>query len=1025
LPNSPFLRYSNRNALITVHLTTRSIFRCVVLFCLSAGSGCSSKTTAYSGTGAVKPEEAVATIDVEPGFQIELVAAEPLIADPVDMEIDEYGRLYVVEMHGYPLDKSGSGKIKLLTDTDADGKLDKSTIFATGLVLPNGVMRWKKGILVTDAPNVLYFEDTDGDGKADKKDTMLTGFSLSNPHINVNNPIYGLDNFIHLAHLGAITTRNYENIFGDKGTEVYYPGQPNGPKLPKNADNHCVRFRPDKHLLETTSGRAQFGHTFDRWGHYYYGDNQNHASAVVIDAAYVSRNPELPVPSAIEAISDHGAASEIFQITTNPERQLLSGVGTMTSASGISAYTGGLFPAPFDNEVTFICESVSNLVHADKQRDSGATVAAGRIGRPQHEFLASRDAWFRPVNTYIGPDGALYVVDYYRQIIEHPEWMSEEAVKAGGLYNGKDMGRIFRITPTGTKAADWIKGLKLGDATSKELVNYLDNKNGWWRLNAQRLLMDRGDKSIVPNLEALVKNASLPEGRLHALWSLEGLDALTPEVLKQALQDGAAGIRENAVKLAELHLKTTPELETVLLPLQKDENAKVRFQLLCTLGALSSQQAADARNDLLFQDINDKWVQIAALSASSSPSATLLPLVLKGYKAGVPAYGSLVQRLTTMVGAGSDKAAIHRLIDQATFSKGHAPWQGPVLDGLAKGLRNNKQKSMLADEEQHLVQTFFNHPSDEVRSGALNLLKVGGIRNEALAKAAVEKAAVLAADKSQSNDKRADAINFLALREPAAHATLLKSVIVPQEHPSVQLAALQVLSLVPDLTVNNYVLQAWPAMTPGIREAAIGTFLSNPQRINLLLDAVQSNKIPRTSLGWSRTSWLLGQDNDTIRTRARALLVNKDQEKINKGFEKALSLTGNHGKGRTVFQQNCGLCHQVRGEMGIKYGPDLGTVQNWLAKDIMANILAPNASIAVGYDLWEAKLKSGEAVQGIIATETAAAITLRTAPGQEKLINRQEIESLTVMNASPMPVLTSQLDHKQMADLLTFLRQTK
>ncbi len=998
-------------------------FAFFVLIC--SISGCYSKINSYSGNGAVKPEDALATFEIEPGFKIELLAAEPLVADPVDMEIDEFGRMYVVEMHGYPIDKSGSGKIRMLTDSDKDGKLDKSTEYATGLMLPNGIMRWKKGVLVTDAPNVLYFEDTDGDGISDIRDTLLTGFSLSNPHINVNNPIYGLDNYIHLAHLGAITTRNYENIFGDKGTEIYFPDAPQSPRLPKNADNHSVRFRPDQHLLETTSGKAQFGHTFNRWGHFLYADNQNHASAVVIEAPYVNRNPELPVAGAIEAISDHGAAAEIFQITTNPERQLLSGVGTMTSASGITSYLGGLFPAPFDQDVTFICESVSNLVHVDKQYDTGATYVSRRIGRPQKEFLASRDAWFRPVNTYVGPDGALYIVDYYRQIIEHPEWMSDEAIKAGGLYNGKDKGRIYRITPTGAKENEWTKGLTLGNATAKELVSYLSSDNIWWRLNAQRLLMDRADRSVVPDLEALAKNAVTPEGRLHALWSLEGLNALRPEMINHAFTDPVAGLRENAVKLAEIHLTSSPELATDLLTLQNDTNAKVRFQLLCTLGSVNSSGAEQVRNKLLFQDIEDKWVQIAVLSAASPQSGSLLARVIKNYKADVPAYGSLVKRLTSMVGAGNNKAAIHQLIQEATVIDHSAAWQGPVLEGLAEGLRKKKPETLAETDESTLVRMFFNHPSEQVSNGALKILKVTGIKNELLAGSSIKKATCIAADVNMPNQKRAYAISFLSLRDPSLHAALLKKFISPKEEPMVQMAALQTISLLPDETVNTYILEQWGAMTPGIRDAALGTFTSNPQRINLLLDAIQSNKISRASLGWSRTSWLLGQDNDTIRNRARALLVNKDQENINKDFQKALDLKGDYNNGKLVFQQNCGLCHQVRGSGGLVFGPDLGTVQNWLAKDILANIVAPDASIAVGFDLWDVKLRSGESLQGIIFSETSAAISLRSGPGQEKIINRNDIETLTVLSNSAMPVLTAQLTHQQMADIIAFLRQTK
>ncbi|MBC7920280.1 MAG: c-type cytochrome [Ferruginibacter sp.] len=996
------------------------------LFLGTATVGCGTKTTPDAGTGPVGPASALATFELEPGFKIELVAAEPLVADPVDMEIDEYGRLYVVEMPGYPLDKSGSGKIKLLADTNGDGQMDQSTVFAEGLVLPNGIMRWKKGVLVTDAPNVLYLEDTDADGRADIKDTVLTGFSLSNPHINVNNPVYGLDNWIYLAHRGAITTRNYQQEFGDEGTEVYFPGQPGQPRLPKNAGDHCVRFRPDQRALEMTSGKAQFGQTFDTWGHHLLADNQNHAFQPVIAAAYLARNPELLIGDAQQSLSDHGNVSEVFQITKNPERQLFSGAGVMTSASGVTAYGGGAFPPPFDQQVTFVCESVSNLVHADRLQDAGATFVSSRVGRPRKEFLASTDAWFRPVNTYVGPDGALYVVDYYRQIIEHPEWMSEEAIQAGGLYNGKDQGRIYRISATDAKPADWTNGLRLGEATPGQLVEKLASPNSWWRTHAQRLLVDRADPAVVPALVRMARHPTSPVGRLHALWTLEGLGELQPALIRQALGDSTAGIRENALRLAELHLPASPELVNALLPLEKDADAKVRFQLLCTLGSVRSPAAALVRNQLLFADINDKWVQVAALSAASSQTAALLTEVLNHFRPEVPAYASLVERLTAMVGASGERADILKLIQRATTrGPGRPPaWQAPVLAGLAQGMQTRPSPASVVEKPARLVATCFDHPSGEVRQASLQLLKVIGLPDEFPAKTGIARAVSVADNRRLSDDRRAEAVHFLALGDPAPYASLLKKLIIPQEHPSIQLAALKTLSLVPDQTVTEYVLQAWLALTPGIRDAALNTFMANPERKKALLDAIESGKIPSASLGWSRSAQLMGESDDKLRNRARALLNKNDDEKINQAYQQALTLQGDGRRGKVVFQQNCAVCHQVRGTAGTAFGPDLGTVQNWLAKDIMANVLAPNLSVAVGFDLWSVELKNGEALQGIIASETSAAITLRIGPGAEKVLNRQDVQSLKVLNASAMPVLTSQINQQQMADLLAFLRQT-
>ncbi len=977
--------------------------------------------------GATPPEKAVATFQVEPGFKVELLVSEPLIASPVDMEIDEYGRMYVVEMPGYPLDKSGTGRVKLLSDTDGDGKMDKSTVFADGLVLPNGILRWKKGVMITDAPNVLYLEDTDGDGKADVRDTLLTGFSLSNPHVNVNNPVYGLDNWIHLSHLGAIGTRKYGTEFGDLGSEIRFPDQSASPRLPKNADGHNVRFRPESHELEMASGRSQFGHTFDQWGHHFFTHNQNHLYHEVIGADYLKRNPDLVVSDATQVISDHEKATEVFQITKNPDRQLFTPVGVTTSSSGLTAYLGGAFPAPFDGNVTFVAESVSNLVHVDIVKDKGASFTAARQ-HPGREFLASTDSWSRPVNMYVGPDGALYVIDYYRQIIEHPEWMSDEAVAEGGLYNGYNMGRIYRITPSAAKGPEWVKGLKLGDATNEQLVGYLANANIWWRQNAQRLLVDRNAANAVPALVKMAANTSAPLGRLHALWTLEGLKLLTPELITAALKDPVAGIRENAVRLAEIHRNDYPVLMQTLLSLEKDKDPKVRFQLLCTLGYSNTPEAGKVRERLLFSDLRDDWVQIAALSANSSQTGALMKTVMASYKADNPAYALLVQRLSGIIGAGSDAEPIRSLINQAIAPQTakQSGWQSPVLAGLTDGLRRKKVDfALLRKEQTALIRSSFINPSAAVRKSSLQMLKLIGVADSVQLRNGMEKAVAIAKNSKLSQEKRVEAINFMSLGKPGPYSSMLEGLIIPQEQPSIQIAALKILSQIPDETAPKYALKQWDQLTPEMRDEALNTFMSGNGRVTMLLDALESGKIKAETVGWPRSVQLMSSSNEKIREKARVLLGRTDKDKIIKDYQKALELPGDLEKGKLVYMQNCALCHQVRGKIGVSYGPDLGTVHNWLAKDLMANILDPSLSIAPGFDLWEVKLKDGEAVQGMILSETSAAIELRIASGLNKTINRQDIKSIKGLGMSVMPVLASQLDQQNMADLIAFLKNSR
>lgn len=380
------------------------VYRFLLLAAVLSFVGCARKSP--SG------RDKLLSFELEDGFKIELIAAEPLIGDPVDMEIDEYGRLFVVEMHGYPLDKSGSGKIVVLRDTDGDGQMDERTIFAENLVLPNSIMRWKNGVIITDAPNVLYLEDRDGDGHAEIRDTLLTGFALSNPQHTLNSPLMGLDNWIYLAHEGAVGTETYVAEFGDPGREVYFPGQPQSPRLRINAGGRDTRFKPDQHELEMTSSHSQFGHTFDAWGHHLQVGNANHIFHEVIAEAYLRRNSHLLVSDATESISDHGASAEVFPITINPEHQLLTDVGVITSACGIMAYLGGAFPPPYD-QTTFVAEPVSNLIHVDQLRQKGATFTVSRM-HPHKEFLASTDPKFRPVNMYFlaGPWPFRYAIRF-------------------------------------------------------------------------------------------------------------------------------------------------------------------------------------------------------------------------------------------------------------------------------------------------------------------------------------------------------------------------------------------------------------------------------------------------------------------------------------------------------------------------------------------------------------------------------------------------------------------------------------
>jgi len=1001
---------------------TKMLFRTALLIVGCLCGACGKKPEFR----AVEAEDALATYQVAEGFRIEMIASEPLITSPVDMEIDEFGNLYVVEMPGYPLDKSGSGKIILLADTDGDGKMDKRTVFKDNLVLPNGILRWKKGVLVTDAPNVLYLEDTDADGTANLVDTLITGFALTNPQHNMNNPVYGLDNWIYIANEGSVPTTTYKEEFGDEGSEIVFHGQPGTPILPKNANGRSVRFRPDHGQMEVLSSRCQFGLTFTAWGHLLACNNSNHAYQEVIANRYFERNPDLITSDATQNLSDHLDAAEVFPTTTRPDRQLLTNVGVMTSACGLTAYTGAGFPAPYDKNIIFVAEPVSNLVHVDVLRDSGASYTASRI-IPSGEFLSSTDAWSRPVNMYVGPDGALYVLDYYRRVIESPEWMSEEAINAGNLYDGMDKGRIFRIVPEQAPQASWTQGLDLGHQSDRELVKLLAHPNGWWRMHAQRLLVDHNNKEIIPDLVAMTADTS-PFGRLHALWTLEGLGALELRQIEAALKDSVAGVRENAIRLAELHLANAPELHRALIEMQHDKDPKVKFQLMLTMGYLDSPQASEVRNDLLFSNLDDNWMQVAALSAASTQTVPLLKVVLEKFQEDIPAYVSLVERLTTMVGAGGKDEYIGQLLHWAITSTGtETKKKVSVLRGLEQGLKSRKVQFVIPPGDQALlVREFFLHASSDMRKACFHLLKLNGLSDVELLRSSIARAAEIAIDTTQSAQQRAEAIHFLSVGQTDPYHTVLKGFLGTREEYVIQAAALETLRTSGGLEVAEYITQQWPILSPAIRDNAIQFFMADSSRLELLIDALETNRINPAYVSFANSVQLMQNPNEDLRNRARKLFTKtqREAETVNKAYRKALTLDGDARNGKQIFVQNCAICHQVRGKDGISVGPDLGTVHNWIKEDIMAAILNPGLSIASGFDMWKVELTNGESLLGIIASETSATITVRNSLAADRIINRQDIRSLQSLNTSAMPTgFETKISQQEMADLLAFLRQ--
>lgn len=971
-----------------------------------------------------KAESLTDTFEIAEGFQFELVASEPLISDPVDMEIDELGRMFVVEMHGYPLDVSGSGVIKRLMDTDGDGLPDKSSVFLDGLVLPTGIMRWKQGFLITDPPNVLYIEDADEDGIAEIRDTILTGFARSNPQHNVNNPMYGLDNWIYLSHEGAVRTQDFADVLGDQGSEVHFYEKTDGTRLPQNANGLGVRFKPRQQKVEMLSARGQFGHTFDEWGHHFLTSNADHLWHEAIARKYVGRNSNFLLSSGRQYLPKSGRGFAIYPITTNPDHQLLTDIGVMTSACGILWYQGGLFGSEF-NHTVFTAEPVHNLVHVDVIQEKGATFESSPFYEGR-EFLASKDSWFRPVNHYIGPDGAIYLLDYHRKIIEHPEWLSQEVINSGALYEGSDLGRIYRISPVGTSAMSFLDKLDLGALDADQLLEKLASKNIWWRSHAQRLLMDRDNDDVPSKIREFFLSNNASEGKVHALWLLEGKGVMDAATLSAALSDPSAGVRENAIKMAEIYLDTFPQLEDQLVAMISDQHAKVRYQLLLTLGSLNSDKVVEARERLLEQNIEDVWMQHAALSAKTIDLDKMFHWSALTFKER-ESEGSIsfFAELAEMTAKSASSGELNKLL-KGILSLRESNWYDPiVMQGLTSALLRNQSLKIDQDNIDLLTAQFAAESDSSLRYQSLQVLHAAGyfanVENPLLLKAL----AVLSVADSEVT-MLADAIRVIGWTPKNLHISKIKRAFYQNYSPQVRAAVVGSLADAADTpAVCDTLISIWPDLLIEERNKCIAALLKSDFTRKSLLQAIVDKRINPSSLSWPQTVSLLNSSNHEMRNLARSVLQGNELNAnvVWQEYESCLQMKGAATDGAAVFKGSCGSCHQISGKNGTHFGPDLSAIKNRNKAAIMLDILQPNKSIADGYELWTIETKSEEYFTGIISAQGPNTITIKDATGKETTLERGTILTSKVSEISAMPEnLQMQLSLQDMADLLTFLK---
>lgn len=967
------------------------------------------------------PQDALTTFHLPEGFRIELVAAEPDVTDPVAMAFDPQGRIYVVEMIDYPDEREPGGRIRLLEDRDQNGHFETSLVFADGFQFPTGVMPWKDGILVAAAPDIFYLVDTDGDHRADKRQVVLSGFNPFNPQLRVNGLLYGIDNWIYGVYPKVGPSRRNPEQFGKPGRPLYFPDHPEVPPVDISSLGTDFRFRLDQLKVEPAAGNSQYGNTFNERNHRFGLWNNNHIRHMVIEGRYLERNPHQSVASAMQFPSDHENQSIVYPITELPIYIHESQVGMFTSACGNAAYTGGNFPAPYDQSY-FVCEPIHNLVHSDLLTPRGATYVAQRPF-DKAEFLASTDGWFKPVFTTVGPDGALYVVDYYRKYIEHPDYVPEGMEGKFDLRAGVGKGRIYRVLHSSSKPVAWPR---LKDASSPELVGRLSDPNLWWRTTSQRLLVERQDMSILPQLEALARQTAKPQGRAHALWTLEGLGRLSAELVEAALADPSPLVREQAIRLSER--VSSAAVRQKLLEMAGDPDDRVRFQLVCTLGSNVDEPAFTALTKITLAHIEDSWFQIAALSAAPVSGSAWFRAVGRwpGFlSSSSTGKADFLRRVASIVGAKRDDQEMAALLASVSRPSGADWWRVVTLAGLAEGIqRSGRRQAALSRAAQATLSELLDD-SPKVASAALDVIEKTTMPDLPRLRAAIQRSASVARNEKDPLEVRVNAVRLLGLDRSSNTLTVLDQLLVAQQPTAIQRAAAQSLLAHGSPAAAQMLVNKWKNFPVPVGEVVWSAFGRNAQYLGLLLDAVQAGKIAPFSFNATRINQLLHHGDDSVRKRAKELFaeVAGDRQKVISSYHDAASRRGDVARGKEVFRAACSGCHRI-GDAGSDVGPNLIDLGGRLTKGYMlTQILDPNANIAGGYEEYIVETVDGQTVTGIMVEDSTTSVTLRRKEGHQDTVLRSNIARMRANTVSAMPEgMEREISPQQMSDLLEYLQ---
>ena len=956
-----------------------------------------------SGTRPKSPQQSLALLQTTSNLRVDLVVAEPLIADPVAIDFGRDGGLWVAEMHDYPDGISAAGgdekvskghvpggRIRLVRDSDGDGQFDKSTIFLDQIPMPTGVTVWKNGVLVCSAPDILYAEDTDGDDKADIVQKLYSGFGTSNNQARVNSLVSGLDGWIY----GSC------GLFG--GTITNFKGE----KYPLG--DRDFRIKPATGEIEAATGRTQQGRVRDDFGNWFGCDNTNLAYHYPLSEHYLKRNPYIAAPTNRVNLVQTEDARTLFAARSDAQRFQLSGApGTVTAACGIGVYRDSALGPDYEQNL-FVCEPVNLLVHRMRLKPKGTSFVAERpANEVATEFLRSSDPWFRPVQAVTGPDGGLWVVDMYRFVIEDPRWIPQAELEPLDVRAGSTLGRIYRVTAADvrTPPAAWFAQTKSGTGPS-DLNRPQSSVFQEWDI--QRLARSPGAPSdaVPPELIATWREETVraePVQKIRSYCKLAALGELASGDIQRALADSDPRVRRFGMTLAERSSSRLPFLDSII-QLAGDEDPQVRLQAACSLGEWQDAGAdADVRVGttlarLALRDSSNPYIVAAVYSSLTRRNlASFTTALFEDLGGKEPPPSLMAKFLATAVGYADDTAIKRALVAVAgTGDKHPQAWQLNAIGDLVESL-SQRTKGAVTDVA---VQDAIQKMQDAARE-----IVVDESLNEKLRLAAI---GLLGTDSTRQADdlKR------------------LSQLLSPANPPSLQRASVLGLERISSESVPEILAARYRDVSPSVQPQIVDTILSRDAWYPLFFDELARGTIPATSITAAQRQELVGHPTASIRERANQVFagsISADRQKVVQEYQTALGLKGDLERGRALFAKNCAQCHKL-GDVGHAVGPNLATVANKTRPFLLQEIFDPNRNVDTRYTAYVAVTKTGLIRTGLLSSESASSITLLAAEGKPHTLLRSELEELRATGKSLMPEgIEKELTPQAVADVIEFL----